>query len=292
MARSMTGFGRAKVENQSLGFTVEIKTLNHRYLDINMRIPKVIYFLEEDLRKRIQNRLDRGRVEVYIQGSSQASDKIEVQLNEPLVESYIGCFKYLTDNYNIKADISLSSLTGIQDLFQLVEKEQDEDIVKEMVLMALDEALGKVLEMRDKEGCRLEKDIVMRGHLIKDMLEDIEDRAPAVIEEYRVKLKSRITELIQGADLDENRFNMEVAFFVDRSNITEEIIRLRSHLDQLDEILKQKGSIGRKLDFLVQEMNREANTIGSKANDLNITNLVVDIKSEVEKIREQVQNIE
>ena len=183
-------------------------------------------------------------------------------------------------------------MTGIQDLFQLVDKEQDEDIVKEMVLMALDEALGKVLEMRDKEGCRLEKDIVMRGHLIKDMLEDIEDRAPAVIEEYRVKLKSRITELIQGADLDENRFNMEVAFFADRSNITEEIIRLRSHLDQLDEILKQKGSIGRKLDFLVQEMNREANTIGSKANDLNITNLVVDIKSEVEKIREQVQNIE
>jgi uncharacterized protein (TIGR00255 family) len=292
MARSMTGFGRAKVENQGLGFTVEIKTLNHRYLDINIRLPKVISFLEEDLRKRIQDRLERGRVEVYIQGSSQANDKIEVQLNKPLVESYIDCFEYLTENYNIKSDISLSTLTGIQDLFQVVEKEQDEDVVKEMVLMAFDEALGKVLEMRDIEGCRLEKDIIMRGHLIKDMVGAIEDRAPAVIEEYRIKLKNRITELIQGTDLDENRFNMEVALFADRSNITEEIIRLRSHLDQLDEILKQKGSIGRKLDFLVQEMNREANTIGSKANDLNIINLVVDIKSEIEKIREQVQNIE
>lgn len=292
MARSMTGFGRAKIEGRDLEFIVEIKTLNHRYLDINMRLPKVVSFLEEDIRGRIQEGLDRGRIEVYIQGSPKTGDKIEVQLNKPLVESYIGCFEYLTENYNIKPDISLSALTGIQDLFQLVEKEQDEEIVKGMVLTALDEALGKVLEMRNKEGYRLGEDIIMRGRFIRDMVEAIETRAPEVVDEYRAKLNNRVRELIQATEFDEARFNTEVVLFADRSNVTEEIIRLKSHLEQLGEILKQRGAIGRKLDFLVQEMNREANTIGSKANDLNIINLVVDIKSEIEKIKEQVQNIE
>ena len=292
MATSMTGFGRAKVERQGLEFVVEVKTLNHRYLDINMRLPKLISFLEEDVRNLVQDSLDRGRVEIYISTSSQTSDRMEVQINKPLVESYVSCFEDLSNNYGIKSDISLSTLVGIQDLFILVEKGQDEDLIKEIVLDALSKAVDKVKDMRSREGQKLRKDIIMRGRLIGNMLKSVESRSPLVVEEYRSKLKNRITELVQTTELDENRFNAEVIFFADRSNITEEIVRLKSHLTQLEEILENEGSIGRKLDFLVQEMNREANTIGAKANDLIITNLVVDIKSEIEKIREQVQNIE
>mgnify|MGYP001028130039 CR=1 FL=1 len=292
MATSMTGFGRAKAEQQGMEFTVEVKTLNHRYLDINMRLPKVISFLEEDVRNLVQDKLDRGRVEIYISASAQTSDRLEVQINQHLMDSYISCFKELSDNYGFKSDISLSTLVDIQDLFQVVEKEQDEETIKVLVLKALREALDKVKEMRVKEGQKLKEDIIMRSGLISNMLEAVESRAPMVVEEYREKLKNRIDELIQTTELDENRFNAEVVFFADRSNITEEIVRLKSHLTQLEEILENQGTIGRKLDFLVQEMNRETNTIGSKANDLSIVNLVVDIKSEIEKIREQVQNIE
>ena len=186
----------------------------------------------------------------------------------------------------------MSTLINIQDLFQVVEKEQDEETIRELVLKALEEALDKVEDMRQKEGEKLKEDIKMRCGFIRNMLEDVEARAPMVVEEYRTKLRNRIEELIKTTELDENRFNAEVAFFADRSNITEEIVRLRSHLNQMEEILEKEGSIGRKLDFLVQEMNRETNTIGSKANDICIVNLVVDMKSEIEKIREQVQNIE
>ncbi|NLN42202.1 MAG: YicC family protein [Clostridiales bacterium] len=292
MAKSMTGFGRAKADQQDMEFTVEVKTLNHRYLDINMRLPKIISFLEEDIRKLVQERLDRGRVDIYISTSVRTKDSVEVEINEPLMESYISCFNEIAQKYGIKYDVSLSTLVGIQDLFLVVEKEQDEETIRELVLKALEEALDKVEDMRQKEGEKLKEDIKMRCGFIRNMLEDVEARAPMVVEEYRTKLRNRIEELIKTTELDENRFNAEVAFFADRSNITEEIVRLRSHLNQMEEILEKEGSIGRKLDFLVQEMNRETNTIGSKANDLIIVNLVVDMKSEIEKIREQVQNIE
>lgn len=292
MATSMTGFGRCRIEEQGMEFTVEVKTLNHRYLDINMRLPKIISFLEEDIRSLVQEKLDRGRVEIYISPSPQTRDRMEVQLNQPLVESYMSCFNELSDKYGIKSDISLSTLATIQDLFLIVEKQQDEEVVKGMVLKALAEALDKVKEMRAKEGQKLKEDIVKRGRLIEKMVEAVEARAPVVVDEYREKLRNRIAELVKTTELDENRFNAEVVFFADRSNITEEIVRLKSHLLQMEEILEQQDAVGRKLDFLIQEMNREANTIGSKANDLHITNLVVEIKSEIEKIREQVQNIE
>lgn len=292
MATSMTGFGRSRVEGQGIEFTVEVKTLNHRYLDINMRLPKVISFLEEEVRSLVQNRLNRGRVEIYIGTSTQGSNSMEVQLNHPLVESYISCFKDLSHNYGIESDIPLSALIGIQDLFHVVEKDGDEEVIKELVLNALGEALDRVKEMRAKEGQKLKEDILMRGRLIGDMVDTLGTRAPIVVEEYRAKLENRIGELVQKTELDENRFNAEVVLFADRSNITEEIVRLRSHLHQLEGILEQEKPVGRKLDFLVQEMNREANTIGSKASDLTIINYVVDIKSEIEKIREQVQNIE
>lgn len=292
MATSMTGFGRAKAEQEDMEFIVEVKTLNHRYLDINTRLPKIISFLEEDIRKLVQERLDRGRVDIYVSTSVRAQDSVEVQINEPLMESYISCFYEIAQKYKLKNDVSLSTLVGIQDLFQVVEKEQDEETIRELVLKALSEALDKVEDMRQKEGEKLKEDIKIRCGLIKNMLDDVEARAPLVVDEYRTKLRSRIEELIKTTELDENRFNAEVAYFADRSNITEEIVRLRSHLNQMEEILENEGPIGRKLDFLVQEMNRETNTIGSKANDLIIVNRVVDMKSEIEKIREQVQNIE
>lgn len=293
MVSSMTGFGRSKAEVQGMEFTIEIKTLNHRYLDINIRMPKIISFLEEDLRILVQNKLQRGRVDIYIAtSSSQLQDRVEVQINHPLVESYIYCFKELSARYGVDSHISLSTLAGIEDVFLVVEKEQDEEAIKKTVLNSLEQALDTVMDMRAREGQKLKEDIIMRSRLIADMVKVIDNRAPMVVEEYREKLKNRIEELIHSTELDENRFNTEVLLFADRSNITEEIVRLRSHLNQLEEILDQQGSIGRKLDFLVQEMNREANTIGSKASDLKIINLIVDIKSEIEKIREQVQNIE
>ncbi|HZJ83619.1 MAG TPA: YicC/YloC family endoribonuclease [Clostridia bacterium] len=292
MARSMTGFGRAKRETQGIEFNLEVKTLNHRYLDINMRLPRGVSFLEEDIRSLVQARIERGRVEIYISHSGQGKDRVEVQLNQPLVQSYITSFKNLAKEYDIDPHINLSTITNIQDIFTMVEKEQDEDSIRSAVLDALEEALDMVEDMRLKEGQKLRDDMVMRCQLIGTMVEEIETRSPTVVEEYRAKLKKRIEELVQSTELDENRFNAEVVFFADRSNITEEIVRLRSHIDQFGDILKQRESVGRKLDFLVQEMNREINTVGSKANDLEIIKYVVDIKSEIEKIREQVQNME
>jgi len=292
MAMSMTGFGRASAESEGIKFTVEIKTLNHRYLDINIRLPRSISFLEEDIRNMVKSNLTRGRVDIYISSGAQGGDITHVELNKSLVDSYLNCFKELSESYGLRQDLSVSLFTGIPDIFMQVEKEQDEEQVRALLLKAIDEALQAVKAMRKSEGERISQDIRKRAELISTMIKAIEERSPAVIEEYRNKLRIRISDLLRSTDLDENRFNAEVLYYAERSNITEEIVRLQSHLEQLEQILNEEDSIGRKLDFLVQEMNREANTIGSKSGDLTIINLVVDMKSEIEKIREQVQNIE
>mgnify|MGYP001325780764 CR=1 FL=1 len=292
MAMSMTGFGRASAENEEVKFTVEIRTLNHRYLDINIRLPRSISFLEEQIRNVIKDNLTRGRVDVYISSNVQGGDVTYVELNKALADSYIECFNELAERYGLDNDISVSLFANIPDIFTPVEKEQDEEQISSLILKAVNEALDAVKEMRRNEGRRMSEDILKRAELISSMVEAIEERAPVVVEEYRSKLRSRISELLSSTDLDENRFNAEVLYYAERSNITEEIVRLKSHLEQLEQILSEEGSIGRKLDFLVQEMNREANTIGAKSGDLTIVNHVVNMKSEIEKIREQVQNIE
>jgi len=292
MIYSMTGFGRGKMEEQGREMSIEIKTLNHRFLDVYVKLPRTLSFLEEDIRSMVQQHLARGRVEVTVSYSSQRSDAVDVQVNQPLMEAYLACFDKLAQEYNLRNDISISSLLDIPDVLVVNEVEESQEALKQMAEVLMGEVLNQVKEMRRKEGENLKVDLLERIERVESMLKSIEQRAPQVVEEYRQKLKNRLKDLLQGSELDENRFNMEVMYFAERCNITEEIVRLFSHFKQFRDALESVVPIGRRLDFLVQEMNREVNTIGSKANDLAIINLVVDMKSEIEKIREQVQNIE
>ncbi|NLX70405.1 MAG: YicC family protein [Clostridiales bacterium] len=292
MIYSMTGFGRGKIEEEGREITVEVKTLNHRFLDVYVRLPRNLSFLEEHIRSTVRKHLTRGRVEVNLSCSNHIDAAVDVNINKPLLNAYLSCFDKLEQEHNIMNDIALSSLVNIPDIFIINEKDEDQENLKNMVINLVEEVLADVKDMRRIEGGRLKEDLLQRIELIKSMLSSIEKRAPYVVDEYREKLKNRLNEILHGTDLDENRFNMEVAFFAERCNITEEIVRFHSHIGQFINILDASEPAGRKLDFLVQEMNREINTIGSKANDLTISGLVVEIKSELEKIREQVQNIE
>ncbi|NLO82209.1 MAG: YicC family protein [Clostridiales bacterium] len=292
MIYSMTGFGRGKVAEGGREITVEIKTLNHRFLDIYVKLPRSLNFLEESIRNTVQRYLTRGRVEVILGCSNQFGIPTDVSINQPLLYAYLSCFDKLEKEHNIANDVTVSSLINIPDIFMVSENEEDHESLKEIVTELTEKVLDDVKNMRSVEGEKLMADLLQRIGLIKDMLSDIEKRAPYIVDEYREKLRSRLKDIIEGTGLDENRFNMEVAFFAERCNITEEIVRFRSHIDQFINTLKAGGPAGRKLDFIVQEMNREVNTIGSKANDLIVNSLVVEIKSELEKVREQVQNIE
>lgn len=289
----MTGFGsgRAKLEGREI--SIEIKTLNHRYLDLNIRLPRDIAFIEEDVRKIIQEQLSRGRVDVYVDYVNAGESLYEIEPNRPLLNLYMEVFNRLEQEMNIENDITMNSLLNIPDMFLLHQDLEDEELIASLVSDAMNEAISSLKHMRSIEGEKLKKDILERAHYMRDMVRQIEVQAPSVVEEYRQKLEARLEEILPPeSDFDQNRFSTEVAYFAERSNITEEIIRLYSHIDQLEEILNIGGCIGRKLDFLIQEMNREVNTIGSKSSDIQITNLVVDLKSEIEKIREQIQNIE
>jgi uncharacterized protein (TIGR00255 family) len=289
---SMTGFGRGKAEDDSREINIELKTINHRYLDINLRMPRSLSFLEDEVRKYIQQAISRGRVEAYIGYNNKANDQITVTVNQSVANAYIDAFKELAALLQTDERPGLAVLSDIDDIFTITEQEEDEESLRCLMFNALDQALQVLIQMRQKEGQYLAEDIWERSKTINDMLDAIEARSPLVVEEYRSKLEQRLKDLLKTTDLDEARFNTEVAYFADRSNITEEIIRLRSHIIQLQQTLKAESPIGRKLDFIVQEMNREANTIGSKSSDVTITNKVVEIKSELEKIREQVQNLE
>ncbi len=292
MVLSMTGFGRGKAEDDSREINIELKTINHRYLDINLRMPRSLSFLEDEVRKYIQQAISRGRVEAYIGYNNKANDQITVTVNQSVANAYIDAFKELAALLQTDERPGLAVLSDIDDIFTITEQEEDEESLRCLMFNALDQALQVLIQMRQKEGQYLAEDIWERSKTINDMLDAIEARSPLVVEEYRNKLEQRLKDLLKTTDLDEARFNTEVAYFADRSNITEEIIRLRSHIIQLQQTLKAESPIGRKLDFIVQEMNREANTIGSKSSDVTITNKVVEIKSELEKIREQVQNLE
>ncbi|MDD3612599.1 MAG: YicC/YloC family endoribonuclease [Caldicoprobacterales bacterium] len=292
MVLSMTGFGRAKAEDENIEIEIELKSINHRYLDINLRIPRSLNFLEDSIRRTLQNSVKRGRIELYLNYKNNNPDKTSVSLNESLAQSYIENLSILADRFGLNKNIDLSVLAAIEDIFVVTESEEDTDLLTRLVTDALDQALATLLQMRQKEGSFLVDDILKRTSLINTILDEIESRSLLVVEEYRIKLEARLKELLKTTELDENRFSTEVAYYADRSNITEEIIRLRSHISQLKQTMDKGGSVGRKLDFIIQEMNREINTIGSKSGDVEITNRVVEVKSEIEKIREQIQNIE
>ncbi|WP_042271720.1 YicC/YloC family endoribonuclease [[Clostridium] dakarense] len=293
MAVSMTGFGRGEFKDDNYYFLVECKTINHKYADINIRLPRKISFLEDKARNLIKDHIKRGRVDLYIKLDFLGSEDVNLKFDETLATQYVGILKQIKEKFDLVDDISVMNVAKFPDVVKSEEKEEDEDLLWSMFKKALEEALVKLKEMRSEEGKKLAEDIVMRCDLLKNYIEEIEKYSYNVVIDYKEKLNNRISEILENPSIiDENRLAQEVAIYADKSSITEEIVRFNSHIEQLKKTVVKNESIGRKIDFLIQEMNRETNTIGSKSSDLNITNLVVEIKSELEKIREQIQNIE
>jgi len=293
MVSSMTGYGRGETKSDSTNFVVEMKSVNHRYNDIIIRMPKKLSVLEERIRKLIKSSIKRGRIETYISIEESGETDIKIAPNVDLVKQYYASLKEIKNEIGLKDEITLSQLTSFPDVFKVENEEQDEELIWQSLKPAINDALSSLIHMRKIEGSKLAEDIKNRGKKIYDIVKSIESRAPQIVKEYRDKLMDRVKELTDGTvEIDENRIAVEVSIYADRSNITEELVRLCSHLEQLNAILDESGAIGRKIDFLIQEMNREINTIGSKSSDIEISSAVIEVKSELEKIREQVQNIE
>ena len=293
MAISMTGFGRGEYKDDNYQFLVECKTINHKYADINIRLPRKLSFLEDKARILVKDYIKRGRVDLYIKLDLLGSEDVNLKFDEALATQYVSILKQIKDKFDLVDDISVMNIAKFPDVIKTEEKEDDEDKLWSMLKVALENALLKLKEMRSEEGKKLAEDIQNRCDLLKNYIEDIEKYSYNVVIDYKEKLKNRISDMLEDPSIiDESRLAQEVAIYADKSSITEEIVRFKSHIEQLKKTIKKNESIGRKIDFLIQEMNRETNTIGSKSSDLNITNLVVEVKSELEKIREQIQNIE
>lgn len=293
MAISMTGFGRGEYKDDNYQFLVECKTINHKYADINIRLPRKLSFLEDKARILVKDYIKRGRVDLYIKLDLLGSEDVNLKFDEELATQYASILKQIKDKFDLVDDISVMNIAKFPDVIKTEEKEDDEDKLWSMLKVALENALLKLKEMRSEEGKKLAEDIQNRCDLLKNYIEDIEKYSYNVVIDYKEKLKNRISDMLEDPSIiDESRLAQEVAIYADKSNITEEIVRFKSHIEQLKNTVVKNESIGRKIDFLIQEMNRETNTIGSKSSDLNITNLVVEVKSELEKIREQIQNIE
>ena len=292
MIKSMTGFGRGEHEEYGRNFIVEIKTVNHRYSDITVKLPRQLIYLEDNIRKYISKYISRGKVDVFITQGKFSEDDVHVSIDETLTASYIKALYVLRDKFKLEDDITVSMVSRFPDILNVVKSEEDSELILKILNAATLSALEKLIVMRETEGLKLSSDITQRVNYIKSIVKIIEDRSPVVVEEYKIKLNDRLKEIAGDINIDDTRIAVEVAIFADKSSITEEIVRLYSHFEQLLSILMESDPVGRKLDFLVQEINREINTIGSKASDIIITRNVVDVKSEIEKIREQVQNIE
>ena len=295
MVKSMTGYGRGETVRDGMTVTVELRSVNNRYLDCTVKMPRAYLFAEEALKNRVQARVSRGKVDVFVNVAHTGEDNMEVRVNEALAKSYIEALKRLYEldggNY-IKKSSYAADLARFPDVLTVEKKEEDQEEVKSILLETLDVALADFDTMRRKEGDRLAEDMLSRAEAIEALTGQVEERSPGIVADYRAKLKARMEEVLQNAQIDESRILTEAAIFADKVAVDEETVRLRSHLSQFRQLLGEGGAVGRKLDFLIQEFNREANTIGSKCNDVETARLVVDIKAEIEKIREQIQNLE
>jgi uncharacterized protein (TIGR00255 family) len=289
---SMTGFGRGYVEREGRKLMLELKGVNHRFLDISMRLPKSFGPMEEKLKRRLQEKLSRGHVDVYLKYQNEAEGSKTVSVDEALLNAYLSSLKGIRKRHNLKDDVALSTVLRMPDVIAEEGAEEDEDLLTEIMLEAADLALAEMARMRASEGERLKADLLIKLEGMTKEMSDIERRAPAVVQEYRDKLRARIVDLMEGNQPDEQRLAAEVALMADRISIDEEVVRFRSHVKHFADTLKSGGAIGRKLDFIVQEMNREVNTICSKAADMAVINSAIALKGEIEKLREQVQNIE
>ncbi|HOA34187.1 MAG: YicC family protein [Clostridiales bacterium] len=292
MIKSMTGYGRAKQQIGDITVSVEIKSVNHRYFEFSPKLHRNFAFLEDKLKNAVQNKVSRGKIECIVQIDAPEAEEAVVQLNISLAKAYIDAFTKLSEEFGIENDIKLSDLALKTDIFTVHKEPANEELIWNAVSQVLDEAIDAFVAMRETEGKQLSEDIASRCDIILKFVEEIDQRSPIVVSEYFEKLAQRIKELLHDAKVDEQRLLTEAAVFADKTAVTEETVRLRSHIDQMKSLLNSCEPVGRKMDFLVQEMNREANTIGSKCQDTAIASLVINIKAEIEKIREQIQNIE
>ena len=292
MANSMTGFGRANVLEDGREITVELKSVNHRYLDLGFRMPRHISFLEDEIRRFLTEKLTRGHVDVFVTYRNTRSDARTVVLDSALLGAYVAAANECADAFGLRNDISVMNALRLPDVADVVEAEEDRDAVTALLVKALGKAVDELIQMRRTEGERLCADLLVRLDTVLAIRAKIAARAPFVVEDYRARLNERIAAILQNTEVDTARLATEVALFADKANIDEELVRLQSHVAAARELMTDGSASGRKLDFIVQEMNREFNTIGSKANDKEITALVIEGKAEIEKIREQVQNLE
>ena len=292
MVKSMTGYGRAEDTLNGCTITVELRSVNNRYLDCNVRMPRLYLFAEETIKSRVQNTISRGKVDVFVTLDSTGGEQVQVSVNQPLADGYYAALTQLAERYGLSKDISVSLLSRFPDVLLAEKAEEDVEQRAQDICSVLDRALDDFDQMRTREGARLEADVLSRAARIEELVGKVEERSPQTVAEYRAKLEARMNEVLSNTQLDPARILTEAAIFADKVAVDEETVRLRSHIGQLRHMLEQGGATGRKLDFLIQEFNREANTIGSKCSDIDIARHVVDIKAEIEKIREQVQNIE
>lgn len=292
MIRSMTGYGRQQKTIDGMNITVEIKSVNHRYFEFSSRVPRAYGFLEEKLKSYVQSKVSRGKIECYVQIEALEAEDCIVEINHSLASGYYNALKELADRYSLKNDISVSLLSRYTDIFSVHKAEADEEKIWSAVCNVLSDAVDAFISMRQVEGEKLRDDILSRCVTILDCVSFIEERSPQTVKEYNEKLLARMNEVLADVHVDEQRILTEAAIYADKVAVAEETVRLRSHIEQLRSFMESEEAIGRKTDFLVQEINREANTIGSKAQDVEIAKRVIAVKAEVEKIREQVQNIE
>ncbi|MDD6620684.1 MAG: YicC family protein [Eubacteriales bacterium] len=292
MVKSMTGFGRAVKELDGYVIAVELKSVNHRYFEFSSRCPRQYGFIEDKLKSFINSRVSRGKVECFVSIDALNTESADVAVNNTLASAYVKALREISATYDLKEDFGASTVARFPDVLVVKKAEEDEEKIWNMVKSVADEAVNKFIEMRSVEGKKMYDDVYSRSQFILDTVSFIEERSPETVQEYNDKLVERVHELLGDVTLDEGRILQEVAIYADKVAVAEETVRLRSHIDQLRKFLDSDEAVGRKMDFLVQEINRETNTIGSKCNDVAIARKVVDVKAEIEKIREQIQNIE
>lgn len=292
MVRSMTGYGRGEAASEQLSVTVELKSVNHRFFECSVRAPRQFAFLEDKLKSYIQSRVSRGKIDVLISCDFTNAESDKIEINEGYTAEYISALKSLVKRFKVKDDISALGIAKNPDVFNITKQRLDDDSIWAVVYPALECAVDAFIIARETEGKRMADDVLSRVDTILNMVAVVEERSPKTVQEYRERIEKKIHELLGDASIDEQRLITETAIFADRVAVNEETVRLRSHIAHFSEMLNNGGVVGKKLDFTVQEMNRETNTIGSKCQDVEISHIVVEIKSEIEKIREQIQNIE
>ena len=292
MVRSMTGYGKGIAENSDARVTIEMKSVNHRYLDLNIKLPKKLNFLESTVRNKISESIFRGKVDVYITLNEHSDACYQVSINDAIALKYYESISAMAEKLGIDNDLKASSLSRLPDVIELEETDADEDSLKELVLFALEDCIKQFIEARIAEGNRLEEDLISKMDEMLVLVDKLEKRSPQIIDEYRTKLLTKVHELLEDNKIDENRIAQEVVMYADKICIDEEMVRLKSHVAETRSVFDLDKEVGRKLDFLAQELNREANTILSKSTDVEIADIGITLKTLIEKVREQIQNIE